>query len=98
MAVWDALAGKRIRKCTQHTGTVNSVAMPASKNGYLYASGSDDGSVRVWDVRSKQAVQALHHDYQVGTITMSNRIGSTLPSLHVTIARRCRSRARPASP
>ena len=65
MAVWDAHAGKRIRKCTQHTGTVNSVAMPASQGGHLYASGSDDGAVRVWDVRSKKAVQELHHKYQV---------------------------------
>lgn len=71
VAVWDALAGRRIRKCTQHTGTVNSVAMPAGKGGqgHLYASGSDDGSVRVWDVRSKQAVHALHHDYQVRTLS-----------------------------
>lgn len=66
VAVWDANAGKRIRKCTTHTGTVNSVAMPGSKGGFLYASGSDDGSVRVWDVRSKHAVQELRHKYQVG--------------------------------
>lgn len=66
VAVWDANGGKRIRKCTQHSGCVNSVAMSgAAKGGQLYASGSDDGAVRVWDVRSKQAVHALHHKYQV---------------------------------
>jgi len=65
VAVWDANVGKRIRKCALHTGCVNSVAMPGAKGGQLYASGSDDGFVRVWDVRSKQAVHTLPHTYQV---------------------------------
>lgn len=65
MAVWDANAGTRIRKCAPHSGAVNSVAMPGSKGGHLFVSGSDDGSVRVWDVRSKYTVQELYHKYQV---------------------------------
>lgn len=54
---WDAESGKQVKKMSEHSGVVNSVC-PARKGPPLLVSGSDDGSVKLWDLRVRRAVQS----------------------------------------
>lgn len=70
VSVWDSNKGVRLRKFMDHTGIVNSVSV-AKKNPFLFASGSDDNTVKIWDSRCKWAVQSLEHEFQVTAVALS---------------------------
>lgn len=70
-ALWDANKGIRIRKYTDHTGIVNTVSVAQSLTT-IFASGSDDCTAVIWDIRHKRAVQSLYHDYQVTCTAISH--------------------------
>ncbi|KAI9179753.1 hypothetical protein H9P43_005083 [Blastocladiella emersonii ATCC 22665] len=58
IAVWDVETGARVRRGKGHTGLVSSLVR--TRRGHeLLVSGSDDGSCKVWDPRSKHAVDDL---------------------------------------
>ena len=70
--LWDTLSQQTVADLTGHTGAVNALAF--SENGYHMASGSDDGSVKLWDLRkvgdsfhtiagSGAAVKAVKFDF-----------------------------------
>lgn len=59
-----------MRKCADHEGIVNSVAV-AKSNPYIFASGSDDCSVKLWDSRVKAAIQSIEHEYQITSVCIS---------------------------
>lgn len=46
--IWDLGSGRRLKKMTGHTGFIYSVEFSADSN--VLASGSADGTVRIWDV------------------------------------------------
>lgn len=71
VALWDSHRGTRIRKLTEHTGIVNSCAV-ARDEPSLFASGSDDCTAILWDVRSKQSLATVYHDYQVCAVALSH--------------------------
>jgi WD40 repeat protein len=48
--VWDSHTGAFVRSFRGHTGPVTSVAF--SRDGRLLISGSQDGTVKVWDLTS----------------------------------------------
>jgi Prp8 binding protein len=56
--VWDVEEGTRVRKLAGHSRIVNAVAA-AAHGPPLLVSASDDGSLRVWDARSKHCVLVL---------------------------------------
>ena len=68
---WDGNKGKRIRKFTDHSKIVNCCSI-GKESTDLFVSGSDDCSVILWDARSKRAVQAIPHDYQITSVCMSH--------------------------
>ena len=48
----------------EHSDAVSCVSF--SENGYLLASGSHDGTVRVWDLRKLKCVRVLSGDSRCG--------------------------------
>lgn len=51
LGYYDALSGRRLRRLMGHDGIVNSVCAPRGASAISFISGSDDGYMRVWDVR-----------------------------------------------
>lgn len=65
-AVWDANAGTRIRRLRGHTSFVNSCC-PA-KDEPLVVTGSDDGTIKLWDQRRRPYISSLANKYQVTAV------------------------------
>lgn len=65
-AVWDATTGERIRRLRGHASIVN-CCCPARKSPML-ASGSDDGTIKIWDSRRRGYVHSLGNKYQVTAV------------------------------
>eukprot|EP00039_Didymoeca_costata_P025431 m.13292 g.13292 ORF g.13292 m.13292 type:complete len:338 (-) comp4829_c0_seq2:2345-3358(-) len=62
-AVWDAETGERIRRLRGHTSFVNSCC-PAKNEPYV-VTGSDDGTIKLWDSRRRNFLHSLANKYQV---------------------------------
>ncbi|KAF7727798.1 hypothetical protein EC973_007029 [Apophysomyces ossiformis] len=71
LAIWDVKTGGRVRRWKGHTGVVNSCAV-ARRGPETVASASDDGSIRLWDSRDKDAVQIFEDKYQVTSVCFSD--------------------------
>jgi len=71
LCAWDAEYGERIVRLTGHKSHVNSVASARGSRGIL-ASGSDDCSCKLWDVRVRGAVQTLRTKYANTAVELSN--------------------------
>ena len=48
-AIWDCEVGERVKKIKGHTSFVNSIC-PARRGVSLVATGSDDGTIKVWSI------------------------------------------------
>eukprot|EP00916_Digyalum_oweni_P012924 GHVL01021265.1.p1 GENE.GHVL01021265.1~~GHVL01021265.1.p1 ORF type:complete len:342 (-),score=41.01 GHVL01021265.1:731-1756(-) len=64
VAVWDVEEGKRIKKFTGHTAVVNSCRVNR-RGSPLVVSAADDGTTKVWDLRTRKCVVTFEHQYQV---------------------------------
>ncbi|EGD79062.1 U5 snRNP-specific protein [Salpingoeca rosetta] len=69
--VWDAEAGARVRKLKGHSDFVNSCCA-SRHDAHTFVTGSDDGTVRVWDARRRGAVHTLNSGYQVMAVVMAD--------------------------
>lgn len=70
LASWDLDSGTRIRRYVGHEEIVN--AMDISKRGEeLLISGSDDGSIGLWDPRTKNAVDYIQTDFPITAVAIS---------------------------
>ena len=60
--VWDASTGARVRRLRGHTSFVNGCATSPtlSRGAHLMATACDDGIVRLYDSRSRQAVHTFN--------------------------------------
>jgi Prp8 binding protein len=77
VALWDVEVGKRVRTWRGHTNFVNSVSVTRQEDksggGYFVASGSDDGSTRLWDSRARHCTHTLPLRFQVTSVAFSQR-------------------------
>ncbi|CDR95257.1 u5 snRNP-specific 40 kDa protein, putative [Babesia bigemina] len=64
-SLWDVEYQRRLIKYVGHTGIVNSCYPARSVVGGMLVTGADDGTVKVWDHRSKRPVKSLEHDFQI---------------------------------
>jgi Prp8 binding protein len=76
LMIWDTNKGTRLRKCTEHTGCVNSVAAAGGNASTgsvatLFATASDDKTVKLWDTRSRRAVETMEHRFQLLSVALS---------------------------
>ncbi|KIH86881.1 Prp8 binding protein [Sporothrix brasiliensis 5110] len=70
LASWDLTTGARIRRYVGHEEAVN--ALDISKRGeeILY-SGSDDGSLGIWDPRTKNAADYIQTDFPITAVAIA---------------------------
>lgn len=64
VAMWDAESGQRIKKMNGHTAVVNSVNC-TRRGDPMLCSGGDDGSTRLWDLRTRRCIHSFDHQYQI---------------------------------
>jgi len=69
--IWDLMTGACLRKLKGHQSFVNSIH-PARRGPSMLVSASDDGTVKVWDTRVRQAVHSLQNTYQLTAVTFND--------------------------
>lgn len=70
LAMWDVDTGTRLRRYRGHEEVINS--MDLSKRGEEFLlSGSDDGSIGLWDARAKEAVDVIETEFPVTAVALS---------------------------
>lgn len=67
---WDAETGAPVKAMKEHSGVVNAVCA-ARRGPPLLVSGSDDGSVKVWDLRSRRSVATFAERLPVTAVAFS---------------------------
>ncbi|XP_075262996.1 U5 small nuclear ribonucleoprotein 40 kDa protein-like [Convolutriloba macropyga] len=72
-AVWDIETGERIKRLKGHTSFVNTVDS-SRKGDQLIASGSDDGTIKVFDIRRKDPIKNFNNTYQVTSVAFSENV------------------------
>lgn len=70
LASWDLTAGTRIRRYIGHEEIIN--AMDISKRGEeMLVSGSDDGTIGIWDPRTKHAADYIETEFPITAVAIS---------------------------
>jgi Prp8 binding protein len=64
VAWWDVNEGERVKNMKGHTSIVNCCALNSS-NPVIGLSGADDGTVKVWDMRTRRCTGTFEHLYQI---------------------------------
>nr|CFW94225.1 Eka-G protein beta 3 protein [Euperipatoides kanangrensis] len=71
VALWDVNTGNRIKRLKGHTTFINSCHV-ARRGPQLVVSGSDDGTIKLWDSRKKGTLQTFQNTYQVTSVTFND--------------------------
>ena len=66
--VWDVSTGDKLRKLKGHDDVVNSVDVLPHHSSEVVATGSDDGSALLWDLRQRQIIEDLPLGYPVTSV------------------------------
>ncbi|KFD57286.1 hypothetical protein M514_01797 [Trichuris suis] len=69
--IWDMETGVCLRKFKGHTSFVNSCHL-ARRGPRLICSGSDDGTIKVWDQRKRDYIHSFDNKYQVTAVTFND--------------------------
>jgi Prp8 binding protein len=70
MQVWDPNVGERIKKCKGHNSFVNS-CNPVRRGPQKVVTGSDDCTIKLWDVRMKGCQDTLQAGFPVTSVVFS---------------------------
>lgn len=67
--IWNCESGSRIKKFKGHKGYVNAIS---AINEFTLTTCSDDGSIKIWDLRTKEAVASYENEWPVTAIAAGN--------------------------
>lgn len=71
LASWDLTSGQRIRRYVGHEEVINSLDI--SKRGEeTLISGSDDGTIGIWDPRTKNAADYIETQFPITAVAISD--------------------------
>jgi len=70
-AIWDVEEGQRVKKLSGHQQIVNSCS-PSRRGPPLLASGADDGTTKIWDLRTRRCVKTFEHQYQILAVSFDD--------------------------
>lgn len=70
LASWDLTTGERIRRYMGHEEIINTMDT-ARRGEELLLSGSDDGTIGLWDPRTKHAADHIETDFPVTAVAFS---------------------------
>ncbi|KAM3443257.1 hypothetical protein MY4824_000560 [Beauveria thailandica] len=70
LASWDLTSGTRIRRYIGHEEVVNSLDI-TRRGEEMLISGSDDGTIGIWDPRTKHAADYIQTDFPVTAVAIS---------------------------
>lgn len=70
VASWDLESGLRIRKHVGHEEVINCLEL-ARRGSELLLSGSDDGTIGIWDPRQKAVVDYIETDFPVTAVALA---------------------------
>lgn len=70
LILWDIHERCRLRTFRGHTGIANSCSS-TRKGPEIFASAGDDGSVRLWDQRSKESIFVIETDFPILSVEFS---------------------------
>lgn len=76
--LWDVAGSSEVTNFQEHTDYVRALSVSASSNG-LFASGSYDGTINIYDAQSSSVLFQINHESPVESIVIT-REGSTLIS------------------
>jgi Prp8 binding protein len=68
---WDIETGVRVKRFRGHTSFVNSCC-PSRRGDQMVVSGSDDGMIKLWDIRQKSVSQTFSNIYQVTAVCFND--------------------------
>jgi len=76
LITWNTADFSRIRSYKGHTDIVNSIDCSNKTQAYagtqdILASGSDDGTVKIWDFRESKYVKSFNVGYQIMAVAFS---------------------------
>ena len=69
ITIINAITGSQVALLSEHTQGVNSLAF--SSDGTSLVSGSDDSTVKLWDVQTGGVVKIFHHNSSVSSVSIS---------------------------
>ncbi len=67
--LWDVASGKKKAELKGHEQTVTSVAF--APDGRIFATGADDGTVRVWETASLKSIATLRHGGNIACVAFA---------------------------
>lgn len=70
VASWDLESGLRLRKHVGHEEVINCLDS-AKRGAELLLSGSDDGTIGIWDPRQKAAVDYIETDFPITAVALA---------------------------
>ncbi|XP_063951184.1 U5 small nuclear ribonucleoprotein 40 kDa protein-like [Lytechinus pictus] len=71
VCLWDTETGARVKRMRGHTSFVNSCYY-ARRGPSLVTSGSDDGTIKIWDTRKRGCAQTFQSTYQVLAVSFND--------------------------